>query len=73
MSQRFACFRVHGFSAGGDIMYLICYVTSHDHFISEGRRIYWWELLVLSHFSDKFVSGGIVRWRYVLNLSRDLA
>ena len=30
MSQHFALFGVHGFSAGGDIMYLICHVISHD-------------------------------------------
>ena len=31
LSQHRALFGVHGFSASGDIMYLICHVTSHDY------------------------------------------
>ena len=32
-SQRRAYFGGHGSSSDGDIVYLICHVTSHDHLI----------------------------------------
>ena len=33
LSEHLTLFTVHGFSAGGDIMYLMCQVTPRDHLI----------------------------------------
>ena len=38
VSQHLAQFGVHGSSAGGDIMHLVCHVTSHDHLIKGSCR-----------------------------------
>ena len=55
------------------LMYLICYVTSHDHFIQRACEFIGGNSLCYVTTLISLVNGGIVRWRYVLNLSRDLA
>ena len=40
LSQHFAKFGVHGSSAGGDIMYSICPVTSYEHLIEGQVNLY---------------------------------
>lgn len=43
VSQDLAQFGVHGSSATGDIMYLICYDTSRDHLIKGVMSIDGWK------------------------------
>ena len=47
VSQRHALFGVIGSSTGGDIIYFVCYMVSHDHLIEESPP------LAVCHHPDK--------------------
>ena len=52
-------FAVHGSSAGGDILCLICHVTLHDHLIE--RPCKFMGVSSLQHVTT------LIKWRYKVN------
>ena len=52
LSQHLTNFCVHGFSVNGDIIYLICNVTSHNQHIKESWE-FMSEVFTVCHHPDK--------------------